>query len=366
MRGMKRRKSTKGLKTLGKSKGLPDYSKTDPLPIGESKGSGEWLFSEDGIKLFVRHWLPQEYLDQSPEKKPRGALHIVHGMAEHSLRYERLARRLCKEGIEVWAADQRGHGKTADPRINGPDKGGLLGHCADQEGIAKVAGDMDLVNRLIGKRSPGVPLFLMGHSWGSFLVQYYLEHYDHSLAGCILSGTRGPDGFKIRASVPLMALFARLAGVRKPSPLAHALTDGSFNRPFKPNRTPFDWLSRNEREVDTYLADPISGMRCSAGFYRDMSLLLSIIHKPESLSRIRRDLPIYVFSGSADPVGDMGKSPIALVDAYRSLGITDLELVLYPGARHEPLNETNREEVIGHLLDWIIRHSDAPRLAPPS
>jgi alpha-beta hydrolase superfamily lysophospholipase len=363
MRGVKRRKNTG--KNAGESKGSLDYSKMDPLKIGESKSSGEWLSSNDGLKLFVRHWIPQEFLEQSLEKKPRGTLHIVHGMAEHSLRYERLAQRLCKEGIEVWAADQRGHGKTADPLINGPDKGGLLGHCADQDGIVKVTGDMDLVNRMIGKLYPDIPLFLLGHSWGSFLSQNYIEQYDYPLAGCILSGTRGPDGFKIKASVPLMTLLALLKGVRKGSRLAHAIADGPFNIPFKPNRTPFDWLSRDEREVDAYQADPMSGMLCSAGFYRDMSLLLSRIHKPETMQRIRRDLPIYVFSGSADPVGDMGKSPTALVDAYRSLGITDLEFVIYPDARHETLNETNREEVIGNLLAWIIRHCDSTAVIPP-
>jgi alpha-beta hydrolase superfamily lysophospholipase len=334
--------------------------KTDPLKTGESKSSGEWLSSDDGLKLFVRHWIPSAFLQDNAEQKPRGALHIVHGMAEHSFRYERLAQRLCQNGIEVWAADQRGHGKTADSKINDPDKGGLLGHCADLNGIAKVTGDIDLVNRMIGKRYPDIPLFLLGHSWGSFLVQNYLESYAYPLAGCILSGTRGPDGLKIKASVPLMNLLALLKGVRKGSRLAHAIADGPFNTHFKPNRTPFDWLSRDEQEVDAYQADPVSGMLCSAGFYRDMSILLNRIHKPEAMNRIKRDLPIYVFCGSADPVGDMGKSPTALVNAYRSLGIEDLEFVLYPDARHETLNETNREEVTENLLAWIIRHCDSP------
>ncbi|MDR0628321.1 MAG: lysophospholipase [Treponema sp.] len=322
----------------------------------------EWLSAYDGSKLFVRHWIPHRFLQNNPGHVPRGVLHIVHGMAEHSLRYERLARRLGQEGIEVWAADQRGHGKTADLSVNDPGKGGLLGHCADKEGISKITGDIDCINRRIKEIYPQVPLFLLGHSWGSFLVQQYIETHECGLAGCILSGTRGPDGVRIQISPFFMALLALLkGGIRKVSVLAHIVTDKPFNKPFKPNRTAFDWLSRDEGVVDAYVADPWSGMLCSVGFYRDMSVLLNQIHKPEALERISRDLPIYVFCGSADPVGDMGKSPIALVNAYRSLGIQDLEFVLYPDARHEPLNETNREEVTENLLNWIIRHCDAPK-----
>ncbi|MDR2632056.1 MAG: lysophospholipase [Treponema sp.] len=318
-----------------------------------------WLSAYDGAKLFVRHWIPYRFLQRNP--LPRGVLHIVHGMGEHSLRYERLAKRLSEEGIEVWAADQRGHGKTADLSINPPGKGGLLGHCADTEGIPKLIGDIDCINQRIKQIYPQVPLFLLGHSWGSFLVQQYLETHAYGLAGCILSGTRGPDGLRIRMSAPFMALLTLLkGGPRKISVLARMAADGPFNKPFKPNRTAFDWLSRDEAMVDAYVADPLSGLLCSVGFYRDLSILLNQIHKPEALERIRRDIPIYVFCGSADPVGEMGKSPTALVNAYRSLGIEDLEFVLYPDARHETLHETNREEVTDNLLSWIIRHCDSP------
>ncbi|MDR2518184.1 MAG: lysophospholipase [Spirochaetaceae bacterium] len=330
-----------------------------------SETAGEWLSSGDGIKRFVRHWAPEVFLQNAPDKKPRGALHIVHGMAEHSLRYERLARRLCGAGIEVWAADQRGHGKTADPLINDRGLGGLLGHCADKNGNEKLIADIHSVNVMIREIYPDTPLFLLGHSWGSFLVQRYIETYDYPLSGCILSGTRGPDGFKIRAGVPLMKFLAFIKGARRKSYMARALGDGSFNKPFRPNRTPFDWLSRDEREVESYMADPLSGQFCSAGFYRDMSMLLREIHKTEAMGMITCGLPIYVFGGSADPVGAMGESATALVNTYRSLGIKDLEFALYPGARHETLNETNREEVMDNLLAWILRHCAADHQITP-
>jgi alpha-beta hydrolase superfamily lysophospholipase len=280
-------------------------------------------------------------------------------MAEHSLRYERLARRLNAEGIEVWAMDLRGHGHTADLQANDAGSGGLLGHCADHGGFPLVTGDIDALNHRILEERPGIPLFLLGHSWGSFLVQNYIETYGGikgiKLAGCVLSGTRGPDGLKVRAGVPLMTVLSRLAGVRRYSSFSRALADGPYNKPFRPNRTPYDWLSRDNEEVDKYVADPLCGTPCSSGFYRDLAGLLEFIHRPEQMERIDRRLPIYIFSGSADPVGDMGASPTALVDAYRTMGIDNLEFVLYPDARHEPLNETNREEVTENLVAWFLK-----------
>jgi alpha-beta hydrolase superfamily lysophospholipase len=308
-----------------------------------------WFESHDGTKLFVYHWTP----DQPPE----AILHIVHGMAEHARRYGRLAEKLTQAGIEVWAADQRGHGKTADPGVNKPGLGGLAGHCADRDGFRKVCADVHSLNREIRNTRPGIPLFLMGHSWGSFIVQNYIEENpDADINGCILSGTRGPEGFKMRAAMPLMTLLAVLCGQRRGSPISRAIADGPYNRPFRPNRTAFDWISRDENEVDAYVRDPCCGNLCSAGFYRDLVRGLCRIHESEAMAKINPGLPVYIFSGSNDPVGNMGASPTALVNAYRSLGVKDLEFVLYPGARHETLNETNREEVMDNLLSWIQRH----------
>jgi alpha-beta hydrolase superfamily lysophospholipase len=277
-------------------------------------------------------------------------------MAEHSRRYGELARRLNAAGFEVWAADMRGHGQTADDGVNEIDQGGLLGHCADQDGFSRVLADIDEINRLIGESRPGVPLFLLGHSWGSFIAQGYIETYRYPLAGCILSGTRGPGGFKAAAGGRVMAFLAFLLGCRRRSRLAWMLADKPFNKPFRPNRTNFDWLSRDEGAVDAYRADPLCGKLVTVGFYRDLTGALCRIHQIKAMEEINRDLPIYVFSGSADPVGDMGNGPTALVNVYRSMGIKDLEFVLYPDARHEVLNETNREEVTENLLSWLSRH----------
>jgi alpha-beta hydrolase superfamily lysophospholipase len=325
----------------------------------------EWIAMDDGARLYLRRWEASTEA-VSAGSPPRAVLHIIHGMAEHALRYERLARRLNGEGISVWAADQRGHGRTADLRMNDPGRGGLLGHCADRDGFSRVTADIDTINRAVKKEYPDVPLFLLGHSWGSFIAQNYIETWGgrnppgpsgpFPLAGCALSGTRGPGGIKLKLAFPVMAFLAFLKESRGKSRLARFLSDGSFNKSFSPDRAGLDWLSRDEKEVEAYAKDPLCGNLCSAGFYRDLMGGLKQIHRRESLAGIRRDLPLYIFSGTADPVGDMGAGPTALLNAYRSLGIEDLEFVLYPDGRHEPLNETNREEVSAGLVSWLLRH----------
>ncbi|MCL2043872.1 MAG: lysophospholipase [Treponema sp.] len=312
-----------------------------------------WFKCSDATSLYLHRWQPKSAV--------QAVVHILHGMAEHGGRYRRLAEKLCEAGIAVWAADQRGHGKTADTGINDPGGGGILGHCTDCDTFNQVTADAHTINRDIRNTYPGTPLFLLGHSWGSFIAQNYIAVIDsneQSIDGCILSGTRGPNGIKSKAGVPVMTFLAAIRGQRRGLSLAQALADGPYNKFFRPSRTPCDWLSRDEAEVDAYVNDPLCGKLCSTGFYRDLAKGLNRIHRNEFMERIRKDLPMYVFSGSADPVGDMGASPNALVNTYRSLGINDLEFVLYPGARHEPLNETNREEVTDNLLAWICRHAN--------
>lgn len=307
--------------------------------------------SHDGTRLFLYHWTADE--------RPRAVLHVVHGMAEHAPRYLRLAEKLAPEGIDVWAADQRGHGKTADLSVNDPGKGGLLGHCADKNSFELVTKDIHALNGEIRKKT-SAPIFLLGHSWGSFIVQNYIEKYsgEKAISGCILSGAKGPGDFKIKAGLPFLTILAALRGKREGSKIARAISDGQYNKPFKPNRSRFDWISRDEREVDKYVADPLCGFLCSSGFYRDIAGILNRVHRPDALSKIDKGLPVYIFSGSADPVGGMGSGVTSLVNAYRNLGISDLEFTLYPGARHETLNEINREEVFDSLLSWINKHCE--------
>ncbi|MFA6508140.1 MAG: lysophospholipase [Treponemataceae bacterium] len=304
-----------------------------------------WIKADDGVNLFSRRWVP----DEASFPVPRALVQIVHGMGEHSARYEGVAERLCASGYEVWADDHRGHGETA--------RGGILGHTADTDGFFRVVRDLSRWSDEIIALRPCVPLFLVGHSWGSFLAQAYIEKQGSRLSGCVLSGTRGPGGPEVLIGSILSSIVAGLFGSRRHSAFLKNLADGKLNTQFMPNRTEFDWLSRDEKVVDAYVADPLCGFHLSAGFYRDLTSGFQSIHRQSSISRIPKQLPIYVVSGALDPVGLNGKSPSALVAAYRAAGIVDLEFVLYPDARHEIFNETNRDEVLGALVSWLDRHT---------
>ncbi|MDR2097278.1 MAG: lysophospholipase [Spirochaetaceae bacterium] len=310
-----------------------------------------WFETRDNVKLFLRRWEPED------SAALRGVVHIVHGMAEHGLRYAETAEYLCGRGYAVWAADMRGHGQTADVGVNPADKGGLFGHCADINAFSKILLDIEKINTEIQKVYPRLPVFLMGHSWGSFIVQSYIETFNkRPLSGCILSGTKGPGSALVAFGAPFMTVFAAIRGVRARSVFVHNLVDGSYKKAFQPGRTELDWLSRDEKEVDVAVNDPFRCQVFSVGFYRDMVRALQRIHRKRSIERINRSLPVYLFSGSADPVGNMGLEPTALVEVYRKIGMRDVELVLYPGARHETLHETNREEVMRNLCGWLDRH----------
>ncbi len=292
------------------------------------------LRADDGLSLLARRW--------APERPPRAVVQIAHGLAEHSARYARLAARLNAAGYAVYASDHRGHGPKAAPAD--------LGHFADDGGWGKVVGDLWTVNRLIAKEQPGVPILFLGHSLGSFLGQEFVAEHSDALAGAAYSGSSG----KPPAIATLGRLIARAErlrlGKRGKSQLLGQMWFGAYNKPFQPARTEFDWLSRDSKEVDAYVADPYCGFPTSTQLAIDVLDALPGVLTPQRLARIRKDMPIYVFSGERDPVGANIKG---LIDALKSAGFTKLTTRIYPDARHETLNETNREEVTGDLIAWL-------------
>ena len=302
----------------------------------------------DGVARHIIHWTPDE------GTPVRGAIHIAHGMAEHSARYARLAERLTAAGFAVSAADHRGHGRTSE---DVPARGIF----ADNDGWKLATDDLrDMVRRLHAEH-PNVPLFLMGHSMGSLLCQQLLTDGGDVvalLAGAILSGTNGKP--PLIASVGrLVARFERWRlGKAGRSPIIHALTFQDFNNKFQPTRTDFDWLSRDEAEVDRYAADPDCGFRCSVQLWIDLLDAIPQFTADAAQARIPSTLPVLLFGGSKDPVGDMGRSVPSLADDYRRAGLTDVTCTIYDGARHETLNETNRSEVTEHLVEWLVRVRD--------
>lgn len=295
-----------------------------------------WLTANDHTRLYVNPWLP--------DGPPRAVVMISHGMAEHGGRYARLAQALCAAGLGVYALDQRGHGRTAEA--------GTIGLYAETDGWNKVVGDLASLNQHIGQQHPGLPIILLGHSMGSYISQAYLLHHSASLHGAILSGSNFQPVALYRAAQIIARIERARQGLRGRSALIDFLSFGSFNKAFKPNRTKFDWLSRDPVEVDNYINDPLCGFRCTNQLWIDLLGGLQQISKVSNLAQIDPGLPILVMGGDCDPVSE-GKRLKDLAHALREAGCQDVQLTLYPQARHEVFNETNRDEVTADLLAWL-------------
>ena len=279
-------------------------------------------------------------------ENPKANVLIVHGMAEHAQRYDDFANFLNKNGFNVYAYDQRGHGKTA----GSIEKQGFF---AEKDGWNKVVGDLKTLIETADADFPGIPVFILGHSMGTFVTRTYIADYDDCVRGVILSGTTGSAGLLGKIGILLTNIIMLFKKKNSQSPLMDSLSFGDFNKAFKPNRTKFDWLSRDEKQVDKYVDDPYCGAVFSVGFYNDMMKGLEYVNKPETAEKVRKDLPMYLIAGDNDPVSKNGKQVKDVFGMYKKAGISNISMKLYEGARHEILNETNKDEVYNDILTWL-------------
>jgi alpha-beta hydrolase superfamily lysophospholipase len=281
--------------------------------------------TSDGIRLIGQRW--------TAEGDARAAVVLVHGMGEHSLRYERLGRALSAVGIDVLAVDQRGHGRTAG--VAGTALGSL-----GAPGWDALVSDLALVVRSTRGERPEIPIVVLGHSMGSWVVQQYLLDHADDVTAAVLSGTAALD---------------QVAAVVDPT-VELDLT--AFNAPFAPARTGYDWLSRDEAEVDDYVAEPLCGFGLDTEGTTSMLAAAPRLADPAAIGAIRTDLPIYVIAGSADPVNAGSAWLEPLLDRYRAAGL-EVTTAIYEGGRHEMFNETNRDEVVADLITWLDAHLPA-------
>jgi alpha-beta hydrolase superfamily lysophospholipase len=295
--------------------------------------------ASDGKTVFVRKWLPSG--------APKAILLVVHGMAEHSARYERLAVAMASSGWVVYAPDHRGHGRTAEA--------GELGFFAEQRGFARVRDDLHEITLVALGENGSVPLFLLGHSMGSVLAETYIAEYGQELSGAVLSGVVAPSPPLLSALGTLVAAIGgAVKGWKAPAKLLHSMSFSAYNKDFEPARSPVDWLSRDTEEVDKYVADPLCGFVCSFGFYRDMlSGLRSLYGGASPFAGAPKSLPVYILSGAEDPVGGAHGFVTVLAGKFKAAGFENVETRLYPGARHEILNETNKDEVLKDIKEWL-------------
>ncbi len=293
------------------------------------------LPAADGRRILIDLWCPA---------RPVALIHLLHGLGEHPARYERFARHCNQQGIAVAAHNHRGHGE------NCPEN--ELGHYADEEGWDKLISDATLVQGALIRQIPDVPLILLGHSMGSYIAQSFLMRGHGPVSALILSGSAFNSRLQLRIGHWLAAIESVRVGKRSKSKLLNKMGFGEFNQGFVPNRTAFDWLSRNESEVDKYVADPLCGADSSCRLWFDLTGGLLEVTSTKALHKICADLPILITGGSADPVG--GQAGLTrLAQKYEKSGHLKTSLKIYPQARHEMFNETNRDEFSHDLTQWL-------------
>lgn len=307
------------------------------------------LKMRDNKEIYLYRWEPEE------GTSIKGIVQVIHGMAEHGNRYERFAKALNKEGFIVYADDHRGHGKSAESIA-------ALGYIADNDGFHTMVDDQQEINQYIRRENPDHSVFIFGHSMGSFISQRYMQLYGNTVEGVILSGTGGKPNLMMKAGIPLSGIIMKFKGRRGNGKLMNDLGFGAYNKQIPNCKTEFDWLSRDEEEVSKYVLDPYCGGIFPVSFYYDFLRGMCAIHKKENLNKIPKDLPVEIFSGDGDPVGAYGKGIVYLYNVLKELGVKNLNYKLYPGGRHELLNETNRDEVTKDLIEvlnrWALKAHD--------
>ncbi|MGH4036079.1 alpha/beta fold hydrolase [Actinomycetota bacterium Odt1-20B] len=303
------------------------------------------LTAADGVPVATYTWLPAG-------GRPRAFVQIAHGAAEHALRYDRFARHLTAHGYGVVASDHRGHGATAQS-TGGYGVTGAADATADS--WRAIVDDLKAIGDQLRTLHPATPVILLGHSLGSMLARDYAQEYADTIEGLILSGTfRTLPGAELESSIE--GLEREIAEHGRAA-LSSYVPDlfASFNDPY-PHRTGFEWLSRDEAEVDRYVADERCGFPFSTGLSLDWVRGIRKLNDPRNLARVPADLPIHIAVGTEDPCNQRMTLVHELLEDFRYVGVQDLSWKGYEGARHEILNETNRDEVQEDLTAWLDKH----------
>ncbi|MDU3336533.1 alpha/beta hydrolase [Paraclostridium bifermentans] len=299
---------------------------------------------EEDTDIYVYKYEPIE------KENINGIVQISHGMSEEAARYKRFANYLTDNGYIVYINDHRGHGKSAE-NIN------RIGILAEKDGIHCIVKDLNKLTKIIKTENNGLPIFLFSHSMGSFAAQKYIIDYSEDIDGVILSGTNGLHGIEVDLGFLVAKVMSKIQGREKKAYLIDKLAFGGFNKKFKPNKSEFDWLSRDFKEVEKYIENEYCGVVFSNGYFYDLFKLFKEIRNINNLKKINSKLPIYIFAGDKDPVGKFGKGITKLYENYKKVGIENVEFKLYSGGRHEMLNEINKDEVINDTINWIKQNN---------
>jgi len=281
-----------------------------------------------------------------PDEAPKAIVQIVHGIAEHIDRYRPFMSFLAENGYLAVGNDHLGHGKS----ITDPSQQGFF---AEKDGWAHVVADLDLLHDQMKKEYPDIPYIFFGHSMGSFLTRTYLIKHPLKYDAAIISGTGHQPRPMVFGGYAAACLFAHGKGAHEVGTKLNDIAFGSYNKDFENPRGIYEWLSRDPAVQDAYAADPLCGFIATNGLFRDMMGGIRFITDQNNINTMNKEKPIYFMSGNSDPVGENGKGVSRAYEAFKKAGLYDVTMRLYPGGRHEMLNEINKDQVYQDILKWI-------------
>ena len=296
--------------------------------------------SSDGINTVHAYmWIPQD-------TEPRAIIQLAHGMCEYVARYDDWARRFAAQGIVFCGNDHLGHGQTAEAKTD-------LGYTATRGGADYIVEDLYTMTGMIKSRFPNLPLFLYGHSMGSFAARLYLVRYGEELTGALISGTAGPEQ-PTSLALKLTHAIARARGHRHRSKFITSLAFGAYNKRFAKEKDPNAWLTRERSVRERYASDPFCCYVFTAAGYDTLFHLLGAVSSKQWAENVPKHLPILLFAGDMDPVGNYGKGVKKIYERLRAQQC-NVTLKLYEGGRHEMHNEENRDEVFEDIMDFLAK-----------
>lgn len=281
-----------------------------------------------------------------PKNEPIGVLQICHGMVEYIERYDEFARFLCDKGYYVVGHDHIGHGQSIQNEEN-------YGHFHEKSGNEYVVGDIHQIRVLTEKKHCKVPYYMLGHSMGSFLLRQYLTEHSKGVSGAIIMGTGYKGAPIINGGIILCKMVAAFKGWNYRSGFINNLGLGGYNKKFEPGESPKDWVTSDKQKRKEYLEDPLCSFMFTVGAYCQLFTGLKTLTVKDNLAKMDKALPILFVAGEDDPVGDFGKGVKKVYHQFRAIGMRDVSIKLYPGDRHEILNETDRTEVYEDIVRWI-------------
>lgn len=281
-----------------------------------------------------------------PDTEPRAIVQIIHGIAEYIDRYDEFMSFLADNGIIAVGTDHLGHGKSIESEEQ-------TGFFAYENGWDYAVRDEEVLRLAMHENYPELPIIVFGHSMGSFMARTLLIRYPDAFNAAIISGTGNQGSALVNGGLFMGNLVTGLKGAHHYSKFLNNLAFGSYNKIYENPKTEYDWLSRDEANVQKYIDDPLCGFIPTCSLFRDMMTGVKFITNKKNLTAMNKDMPVYFMSGDMDPVGECGKGVQKAYNNFLEAGMKDVSIKLYPGGRHEMLNEINKEEVYSDILTWL-------------